>query len=187
MDFFMRFCVSLLSIAVIFLAACGRETGDIYGFSINSVSVNHVSRSLSVRLQQDLQLSQQAREALEHGVKLTIGLEMELRNDNNMIAVLRDVRRFQLSYLPLSERYQLLDEETAELSTFPRLRHLLAAIGGLSTSLPTGPLPPGSYELRTRIRMDESRLPAPMQLPAWFSSQWQHDSEWSVWPFKVSV
>jgi hypothetical protein len=187
MDFFMRFCVSLLSIAVFFLTACGQETNDIYGFTINNVSVSRVYQSLNIRLQQDLKLSQQARGALEHGVKLTIGLEMELRNDNNMIVMRRDVRRFQLSYLPLSERYQLLDEETAELRTFPRLRHLLAAIDELSVDLSTGPLPTGSYELRTRIRLDESRLPVPMQLPAWFSSQWQHDSEWSVWPFKVSV
>jgi hypothetical protein len=140
-----------------------------------------------VRLQQDLELSQQAREALEHGVTLTISLEMELRNDNNMIVVRRNARRFQLRYLPLSERYQLSEEGSDELQTFPRLRHVLAAIDDLNVQLVTGPLPPGSYELRTRIRLDESLLPAPMQLPAWFSSQWQHDSEWSVWPFKVSV
>ena len=183
----MRFCVSLLSIAVFFLTACGQETNDNYGFTINKVSVNRVYQSLDVRLQQNLTLSQQAHRALEHGVKLTIGLEMELRNDNNMIVELRDVRRFQLSYLPLSERYQLLDEETAELRTFPRLRHLLAAIDELNVGLATGPLPPGSYELRTRIRLDEGRLPVPMQLPAWFSSQWQHDSEWSVWPFTINA
>jgi hypothetical protein len=118
---------------------------------------------------------------------LTINLEMELRNDNKMIVVRRDARRFQLRYLPLSERYQLTEEETDELQTFSRLRHLLAAIDDLNIQLSTGPLPPGTYELRTRIRLDKSRLPAPMQLPAWFSSQWQHDSEWSVWPFKVSV
>ncbi len=40
----------------------------------------------------------------------------------------------------------------------------------------------GAYELRTRVILDESRLPTPMQLPALFSSQWQHNSEWSTWP-----
>jgi len=138
-------------------------------------------------LQQELELSQQAREALEHGVTLTISLEMELRNDNQMIVVRREARRFKLRYLPLSERYQLTEEETGDLQTYSRLRYLLSAIDDLNVQLSTGPLPPGGYELRTRIRLDESRLPAPMQLPAWFSDQWQHDSEWSVWPFKVSV
>ena len=183
----MRFCASLLSIAVFFLAGCDQQSAVDYGFSIKNVSVNRSYQSLNIHLWQNLDLSQQARAALEHGVTLNIRLEMELRNDNHMIVVRRDARRYQLRYLPLSERYQLLMEEAGDLQTFSRLRHLLAAIDDLQIQLSTGPLAPGSYELRTRIRLDKGRLPAPMQLPTWFSSQWQHDSEWSVWPFKVSV
>ena len=144
-------------------------------------------QSLDINLQQELELSAQAREALEHGVTLTIRLEMELRNDNNMIVARRDARRFQLRYMPLSERYQLSEEGSGELKAFSRLRHMLADMANLNVRLSTGPLPSGSYELRTRISVDESRLPTPMQLPVRFSSQWRHDSEWSVWPFKVSV
>jgi len=183
----MRFYASLLSIAVLFLTACGQKPAADYGFTINKVSVNRAYQALNVSLQQDLVLSQQAREAMEHGVTLTIMLEMELRNDNNMIVMRRDARRFQLRYLPLSERYQLLELGTENLQSFSRLRHMLAEIDVLNVQLLTGPLPSGSYELRTRIRLDETLLPAPMQLPAWFSPQWQHDSEWSVWPFKISV
>lgn len=183
----MRFCVSLLSTAMIFLAGCGQQDTDNYGFTINDVSVNHAYQSLNVHLQQDLKLSQQAREALEHGVTLTIRLDIELRDDANMISVRRDARHYQLRYLPLSERYQLSEEDPDGLQTFPRLRHLLAAIDDINIHLLTGPLLPGSYELRTRIHLDRSRLPTPMLLPAWFSSNWKHDSEWSVWPFVVSV
>lgn len=182
----MRFYASLLSIAALLLCACGKPDVD-YGFTIDKVSVNRAYQALSVNLQQTLVLSQQAREALEHGVTLTIMLELELRNDNNMIVMRRDARRFQLSYLPLSERYQLSEDASEELKSFSRLRHILAEMAVLNVQLATGPLPPGSYELRTRIRLDKSLLPAPMQLPAWLSSEWQHDSEWSVWPFKVSV
>jgi len=182
----MRFYASLLSIAVL-LTGCGQQSDVDYGFTIEKVTVSRAYQALSINLQQTLILSQQAREALEHGVALTVMLEMELRNNNNMIVMRRDTRRFQLSYLPLSERYQLLVEETDELESFSRLRHMLAEIDVLNVQLGTGPLPPGNYELRTRMSLDESLLPAPMQLPAWLSSQWQHDSEWSVWPFKVSV
>lgn len=183
----MRFCASLLSMTVLFLAGCGQQEAAYYGFAINKVSVSRAYQSLDVRLQQDLQLSQQAREALEHGVTLTISLEIELRNDDDRIVILKDARHFQLRYLPLSERYQLSEQEPEALHTFPRLRHLLAAIDNLNVHLGTGPLLPGNYELRTRIRIDESRLPTPMQLPAWFSSEWQHDSRWSVWPFEISA
>jgi len=183
----MRFCVSLLSFAVLFLAGCGQREALDYAFTIRNVSVRSAYQSLDVHLQQQLELSTQARSALEHGVALTIRLEMELRNDDNMIVVHRDARRYQLRYLPLIERYQLAEETTGESNTFSRLRHLLAAMDDFNVQLSTGPLPSGSYELRTRISLDESRLPTPMQLPVRFSSQWRHDSEWSVWPFKVSA
>jgi len=182
----MRFCVSLLSISLLFLAACGREDDIDYGFDIKNVSVSRNYQSLSVSLRQELELSQQAREALEHGVTLTIRLDMELRNDDNMIVARRDSRHFHVRYLPLSERYQVSEEETGELQAFPRLRHLLASFDYLNIQLLTEPLPKGNYEFRARILLDERRLPAPMQLPAWLSSQWQHDSEWSVWPFSVN-
>ena len=166
---------------------CGQQEAPDYAFSIKNVVVRPAYQSLDINLQQELELSAQAREALEHGVTLTIRLEMELRNDNNMIVARRDARRFQLRYMPLSERYQLSEEGSGELKAFSRLRHMLADMANLNVRLSTGPLPSGSYELRTRISVDESRLPTPMQLPVRFSSQWRHDSEWSVWPFKVSV
>ena len=171
---------------VVALTACGQKPQG-YGFAIENVSVIRGYQSLNVRLKPDLRFSEDALTALQHGVTLIISLDLELRNDNNMIVVRRDTRRFELRYLPLSERYQLVEQDSGKLLTFSRLRHVIAAIEDKSIRMETGPLPPGNYELRTRIQLDESLLPAPMQLPAMFSSQWRHDSEWSVWPFKVSV
>lgn len=187
----MRYCVNSVKagffcLAAMLTAGCGQEAIG-YGFVIKDVSISPGYQALNIRLQQDLDLSREARKALQHGVTLTIRLDMEVRNDNNMIVVRRDTRRFHIRYLPLSERYQLREGETEKLRVFTRLRHVLAVIDDLSVQLSTGPLLPGGYELRTRIRLDEGLLPAPMQLPALFSSQWRHDSEWSVWPFKVSA
>ncbi len=183
----MRSCASLLSVFLFVLLGCGQPGAVDYGFTIENVSIRQAYQSLNVHLRQDLQLSQQAREALEHGVTLIIMLELELNNDNNTMVVRKDERRFQLRYLPLSERYQLSEEGTNELRAFSRLRHLLASFNDLNVQMTTGPLLPGNYEFRTRIHLDKSRLPTPMQLPAWFSTQWQHDSEWSVWPFEINV
>lgn len=189
----MPYCVKLHShliisvlLATVALAGCGQAPQG-YGFAIENVAVVRGYQSLNVRLKPDMQLSEDALTALQHGVTLIIRLDLELRNDNNMIVVRRDTRRLQLRYLPLSERYQLKENDQEKLLTFSRLRHVFAAIGDMSIKLETGPLPPGNYELRTRIQLDENLLPGPMQLPAMFSSQWRHDSEWSVWPFKVSV
>lgn len=183
----MRFCAKLLSVTVLLLAGCGSRDEVDHGFTIRDVKVTQAYQSLVVHLRQELVLSPQAREALEHGVTLVITLEMELRSGTDLINVQRDAWRYRFRYLPLSERYQLADEASGELRVFSRLRHLLAAVADLSVRLTTGPLPPGEYELRTRLALDERRLPAPMQLPAWFSRQWQHDSDWSVWTFKISA
>lgn len=187
MDFFMRFYVSLLSVTMLLLAACSKQETIDYGFLIEKVTVRNAYQALTVRVQQDLQLSAQAREALEHGVVLTVVLELELQNENRLMVVRKDTRNYQLRYLPLSERYQLSQGENEEMEVYPRLRHVLAALGNLEFKLVTGPLLPGRYELRTRMRLDKTLLPTPMQLPSWFSSGWQHDSEWSVWPFEVNA
>ena len=176
----------LICLAATLLYGCEQEEID-YGFKIENVSVSRGYQSLDIHLNQSMSLSQEALEALQHGVDLTIRLDLELRNDSNMIVVPREARRFQIHYSALIERYQLIDESTGKQQTFPRLRHVFAAIDNMDIHLTTGPLPSGNYELRTRIQLEEGLLPAPMQLPAMFSSQWRHDSEWSVWPFKVSV
>ena len=180
-----RVCVMLLLIGSL-MTVCGQQVLD-YGFAIKDVSIIPGYQTLNIHLTQDLALSEQALEALEHGVTLTIRLDLELRNDNDIVRVTRAARRFEIRYLPLSERFQLSTVESGDMQAFPRLRHVLAAINELNVQLPTGALPPGGYELRTRVWLDKSRLPTPMQLPAWFSSQWQHDSEWSVWPVKIGV
>ena len=175
-----------IALSFMVLAGCSQKPQD-YGFAISNVAVDRGYQSLTVRFKPDMQLSSEALSALQHGVTLIIRLDLELRNDNNMIVVRRETRRFQVRYLPLSERYESKQEDSEKLQTYSRLRHVFAAIGDTDIHLATGPLPLGNYELRARIQLDENLLPAPMQLPAMFSSQWRHDSEWSVWPFKVSV
>ncbi len=46
-------------------------------------------------------------------------------------------------------------------------------------------LPGGEYELLARSYLDRERMPAPMRLPALFSSQWSHASDWAARPLHV--
>lgn len=172
--------------ALLLLTACRQETGD-HGFRIRRIDISRGYQVLDVRLAAELDLSQKAREALRNGVTLAIRLDLELQSEKNLIAVKRIDRLFQLRYLPLSERYQLTSPAPRMLKTYSRLRYAVADLDALSVKFPSGPLPAGEYELRARIKLDQGRLPAPMQLPAWFSAEWRHDSGWSVWPFKVSA
>jgi len=176
----------MLLLALALLLGCSREAID-YGFSINQVGVSRGYQLVNVRMDQKLDLSHQAREAVLHGVTLSIKLELELQSAEKLIGAVTERRRFEIRYLPLSERFQLTEKQSGDVQSFSRLRHALATIDRLHVKVATGPLPPGGYQLRTRIFLDERRLPAPMQLPAWFSSQWHHDSGWSVWPFKINA
>ena len=176
---------TVVLIAMLLLSAC--EEQDLgYGLSIDEVSVRQGYQSLHIGLRQQLVLSEQAREALQHGVPLNIALNLDLRSNSDMVVMRREDRRYEIRYLPLIDRYQLRNVTSGDLQTFSRLRHLLSALGELDVQMQTGALPHGEYELRTRLLLDEGSLPTPMQLPAWFSSQWKHDSGWSVWPVKIS-
>ena len=132
-----------------------------------------------------LQLSAEARTALRHGVPLTIELTLILRNTSSQTRVRDETRQYEIRYLPLSEHYRVSDAGGNAVRTFPRLRHALAELSRLRLSMETGPLPAGSYELLVRSRLDRSRMPPPMRLPALFDPAWNHASEWMSWPLTV--
>jgi len=180
----MRLSASLLSLWL--LVACTRAD-DGYGFAINNVVVNPGYKVLAVNYDQSLALSREAIEALENGVALTVQIEMELRDTQSLTRLSHSYRRFEIRYLPLLQQYQLTDVADQSPRNYPRLRHALAALSRLDLELKTSPLAPGTYEFRVRTQLDNNRLPAPMRLPTRFSSQWQHDSEWSTWPFEISA
>ena len=183
--------LSIVLVLVLGLGGCARSDGD-YGFRILAIDLSTGYQKISAQYQQELSLSQEAIEALENGVPLTIEVEMELRDSETLMLLVDSSHRFEIRFLPLSERYQLSrpgkgEDGEAEIQWFPRLRHVMSELSSLDMDLNTGPLAPGRYEFRARISLDNARLPAPMHLPALFSSHWQHDSEWSTWPFEISA
>ena len=111
-----------------------------------------------------------------------------MRDAKTLTLLADQASRLEVRYLPLSKRFQLSTPgEEFPASNFPRLRHVLAELGELDLSMGTGPLAPGDYEFRLRVRLDRSSLPMPLQLPAALNRAWLHDSRWSQWPFKVSA
>ena len=184
MVFSMRLFTSLLSILL--LTACTRAD-DGYGFSIDQVRITPGYQVLVANCDQDLVLSREAIEALENGVPLTVRIELELRDANTLTLLSDSFVRYEIRYMPLLQQYLLAGPGGQAPRSFPRLRHVLAALSELNLDLKTSPLAPGSYEFRARTRLETARLPAPMRLPTRFSGQWQHDSGWSTWPFEINA
>ncbi|MGD8346145.1 MAG: DUF4390 domain-containing protein [Lysobacterales bacterium] len=174
----------LMALAAVLLPACG--SGENEGrFDIDRVEANWSNGQMQVRLMQTVQLSREARTALVHGVPLTLAVELVLRDGKMGTRIRKHESSWQISYLPLSERYQLSRSDGSELRTFARLRHALAELGNVNVELETGALPQGEYELLVRGYLDKERVPPPMRLPVLFSPRWRHRSEWTAWTMNI--
>jgi hypothetical protein len=179
-DIFRMLCLS----SAFLMAGCDRSTVENY-FDLQRVDARWSNGTLQVTVHQKLTLSTEARKALQHGVPLTVQMEMVIRNTSEQVRVKTHREYYEVRYLPLSKHYQLTLPGGDEIRTFPRLRHLLADMSTVRVSFQTGVLPTGDYELMTRTRMDKRSIPPSMRLPTLFSSEWRHDSEWFARPLEV--
>jgi len=174
----------ILLTAGLLAGGCSSETGD-RRFDLSRVDASWSNGQVLVTSRQQLALSSEARDALVHGVPLTLELELLLRDTGTQTRVEENVSSYEISYLPLSNHYQLSREGGSTVRTFPRLRHVMAELGSLEVAMATGVLPAGEYELLARIHLDRQKMPPPMRLPALLSSKWHHDSSWSSWPLII--
>jgi hypothetical protein len=165
----------------VLIAGCAQQADDRH-FELAQVDTNWSNGLLNVTVHQKLVLSSEAREALEHGVPLTLQLELLIRQTGSRALVKENIYSYEIRYLPLISHYQLTQPGAAEIKSFPRLRHLLAELSTVKQSLSKDYLPEGSYELLARIYLDQKLMPPPMRLPMLFSAQWRHDSDWTIWP-----
>lgn len=154
-------------------------------FKTHNVRTGWSNGQLHATIQQQLTLSSDARDALIHGVPLTVMVELVLRNSSESTRIWKHREEYEIRYLPLSNHFQLTLPAGKGVKTYPRLRHALAELATIDVKVGTGVLPEGEYELLERTRLDQQKMPPPMRLPVLFSSQWRHDSDWTSWPLKV--
>jgi len=191
MGFSMPACVKtpesssvLLLVVALALSACSDPAAE-GRFELSRVEAKWTNGWMNVTCEQQLSLSNEARNALTHGVPLTVQLELLLRNSGSQTRVGNETYSYEIRYLPMSDHYQLSLSGADTVRTFPRLRHVLAELSNLNVSFETGVLPAGDYELLARTRLDQQRMPPPMRLPVLLSSKWRHDSSWSSWPLEI--
>jgi hypothetical protein len=154
-------------------------------FEITRLEAVWTEGRVDVACEQQLRLSSEARNALLRGVPLTLELELILRDTRSQTRVGREIRRYEVRYLPLSEHYRVSRRGETAVQTFPRLRHALAEMSRLQLSIATGALPAGDYEILARTRLDHSSMPPPMRLPVLFDPDWKHAAAWKSWPLTV--
>jgi len=172
---------SAILLIFVLIAGCARQADDRH-FELGEVDTNWSNGQLNVTVHQTLMLSSEAREALVHGVPLTLQLGLLIRHAGGGTPVKKNIYNYEIRYLPLIGQYQLTRPGAVEIRTFPRLRHLLAELSTVGHSFSKDDLPEGSFELLVRTHLDQRKMPPPMRLPMLFSAQWRHDSDWTLWP-----
>lgn len=140
---------------------------------------------LEARLQ--LILSDEALDALNSGVPLTIELEFEVIRVRGLWLDAKDAVltfQYELEYRPLSQRYLVRNLNSGDQESFATLYSALNNLGRIQ-DLPViddAVLDVGSrYRLRLRARLSTRQYPASLRLLFFWRSQWQLESEWYEW------
>jgi hypothetical protein len=143
---------------------------------------------LSARV--DYRLSEQALEALESGVSLTVELQIQVFRLRRFLpdAEAAELEQsYQLSYQPLSRRYVIRNLNSGEQSTHATLFSALNDMGRVN-DLPIIDEsllePDARYEIRLRAVLDQNTLPGPLRLLAFWGDSFRLESEWYTWSLR---
>ena len=169
-------------------AALAQDNIDREGyFEVRSASTQIVNgvHSLDARLQ--LVLSSEALAALESGVTLTIELQLQVIRDRRLYFDAVDAElavRFELEYLPVSQRYIVRNLNSGDQDSFATLYSALNSLGRVQ-GLPViddALLSAGrDYRVRLRAMLNTESYPATLRLLFFWRGEWQLQSEWYEW------
>lgn len=150
-----------------------------------NTSLHNGVHELEARLQ--LILSQDALDALESGVPLTIELNLEVIRQRSFWlddVVAQLTMTYELEYQPISQRYIVRNLNSGDLDSFATLYSALNNLGRIQ-GLPViddALIDPNSrYRLRLRAALSTRQYPAALRIIFFWRSQWQLESKWFEW------
>ena len=170
------------------VAAMAQNRSDRQGyFHVRSAETRLVDgvQVLNARLQ--LVLSDEALNALNNGVPLTIELTLEVLRIRRFMPDATDAQldlRYELEYRPLSQRDIVRNINSADQDSFATLYSALNSLGRID-DLPVvddSVLEPGSrYRMRLQALLSTRQYPAPLRILFFWRDQWQLKSDWFEW------
>jgi hypothetical protein len=138
----------------------------------------------------DLELSDQALEALRNSVALTIQFQFEVNLSRPFWAdKLIESRRMniELRYLSLSQRYIIRSLGSGEQESYATLYSALRRIGKISNfAIVTADKinPEDTYNVSLRAVLNRETLPGPLQMLAFWRGDYSLESKWYRWKLK---
>ncbi len=140
-----------------------------------------------------LQLSHDLEEALHNGVTLTLVIETEVIESRDYIwdhVIAEAQQRYEFSYNPLTEAYQLHNLNSGQRYQMPTLNIVLSHMGNLVDwpLVAADRINPNTHYLgRVRVRIDVETFPVPLRLMAYISEGLDLSSAWLSWPLRPEV
>jgi len=127
-------------------------------------------------------------EALDHGVPLTLLVQIQVRRQGAWVweDSLADLRlRYRIRYQPLSATYVVVRLPSDSGRVYLTRETAIAALGDLE-NLPLLERqrldPDARYEVHLRALLDIEELPLPLRPTAYLHPSWKQASEWTKWP-----
>lgn len=171
---------ALALLAALALAGCDAIRAQRPGaLEVRTARLAADAGSAVLELGLDCRFSGPAQDALEHGIPITLRVDLNAGRWPNRQ---REARSIELRYFPLSRRYQMRELGGTEARSFATPAYLNSALGALRIELPPtfAALPPAT-PLSVRVQLDPAALPGPLRLPALFEPAWRLASPEYAW------
>lgn len=135
----------------------------------------------------DLNLSDDAVNALENGLPITVELQIEIIKHRSLMwnkTVASLTQSYQISFHALTRRFIVTNLNSGDQQSFASYREAITDLGQVS-DLPVIDarlLEEGaSYNIRMRAVLDVKSFPGPLQLIASLFKGWDLSSDWYQW------
>ena len=149
------------------------------------VEGNHM---LDSRLQ--LFLSDEALNALNSGVPLTIELSVEIIRTRRFLPDAKEVElefQYELEYRPLSQRYIVKNVQNEIQDSYATLFSALNKLGRVQDLIlieNSSLEPQSNYRFRMQALLSTKQYSAPLRMLFFWRDQWDLKSEWYEWQFQ---
>jgi hypothetical protein len=185
--------VNLLSLILLFSAlnvsAQMRPNHEGY-FDVRSATtiLDQKNYLLDARLQ--LFLSDEALNALNSGVPLTIELNIEIIRSRRFLPDAKEDElqfQYELEYRPLSQRYIVKDVQGDTQDSYATLFSALNKLGKVQDLILTQNSsldPQANYRFRLQALLSTKQYSAPLRMLFFWRNQWDLKSEWFEWQLK---
>ena len=177
----------LVFMAFLIFQSEGYAQEDPGSFDVRSASVTLNTGVYYLDAWIEYRLPSAAREALDSGVPLIIGIDVQFINPrwywaDEEIGELR--QSYQIQYHSVSERYIILNLNTEEQTTFSTLFSALNDLGRImELPLIDAALLDSeqTYDVRIRALLSTEDFPGPLRFLAFWRPDWSISSDWYRW------